>query len=327
MSETGILEQAATWHARQDAPDMDWAGFTAWLAAAPANREAFDDIALLDAEVAAHRTRLRAALAPASVLAEAPLLAANDEPARPRRRWPFAVGGGVAAVAAALVAIVVAYPSAPSTPATAFDQRIAAGTRERLVSVAGAQVTLAPGSTLALAANGGAEVALTGRASFAVAHDPARTLVVRVAGYEVTDVGTRFDVIGAADSVRVRVAEGAVAIRHDGSTDTVRLTAGEMATGLPDGSIRTARAAPAALVGWQSGPLVYDAMPLDLVVADVARFSGRTLVLDPSASQRPFSGVIARGDGASMIDALARLAGLEVDKQGDTIRLRDRPDR
>lgn len=319
MSETGIFEQAAEWHARQDAPDMDWAGFAAWLSAAPAHRTAFDDIALLDADIMAHRDTLRARLAPATPVQP---LASVMPPHR--RRWPLALGGGAAAIAAAVLAVVVTYPSAPSPVPV---QRISAGDAARQVRIAGASVTLAPGSAISVSGDGGTELALSGRASFAVTHDPSRIFTVRVAGYEVTDVGTRFDVIGGADSVRVKVAEGAVDLRHDGATDSVRLTAGEMATGLPDGSIATARATPAALAGWQQGPLVYDAMPLDLVVADVARFSGKALILDASASKRSFSGVIAQRDGASMIDALARLAGLEVDKQGDTIRLRDRPDR
>ena len=59
------IDTAATWHARIDSPDMDWAGFGDWLAADPSHRTAYDSIALLDAEIGAAAPAI-AALLPAN---------------------------------------------------------------------------------------------------------------------------------------------------------------------------------------------------------------------------------------------------------------------
>jgi len=56
------IDTAATWHARIDSPDMDWAGFGDWLAADPSHRAAYDSIALLDAEIGAAAPAIAALL-------------------------------------------------------------------------------------------------------------------------------------------------------------------------------------------------------------------------------------------------------------------------
>ena len=68
-----IHEEAARWFAAQDADDMDWDGFTAWLEADPRHRQAFDAVALLDDRISTQRDAIGRELAatetPRSVVA------------------------------------------------------------------------------------------------------------------------------------------------------------------------------------------------------------------------------------------------------------------
>jgi transmembrane sensor len=51
MSIDRIYEEAAGWLVRQQDDAMDWEGFTLWLEADPRHRAAYDDLALLDADL------------------------------------------------------------------------------------------------------------------------------------------------------------------------------------------------------------------------------------------------------------------------------------
>lgn len=316
MNNDRIMSEAAEWHARQSADDMDWPAFEAWLGADASHRDAFDDIALLDADIDRHRTTL-ARLLPV----------ADEKPVAPMRTgWRRGLlGGGIVATAAAVALVVVIqnrWPAdLPKTPATIYR----AGTTLRDIRIADAQVTLAPGSSISAEDAGRSRVTLNGRAIFSVVHDPSRTWVVRAGGYEIRDVGTRFEVVTGGEVMQVSVAEGAVDVRTvTGTGATVRVVAGRAATGLADGRILTAPAARRALDGWRDGPLVYNAMPLGLVAADVGRASGRLVVADTDVASRPFSGVLAPAQGDAMGQTLAMLADVEARRQGDTIHLGNR---
>ena len=315
MNDDAILEQAALWHAGQESDAMDWSGFEAWLGADPRHRAAFDAIALLDADVDRHRETLRRLLA-----ADGATLPAVERRSQ-RKAW---VGGGAAVAAAAVLAVVAYRAPSPQTPAAAT---YLAAAEPRDLRVGDARITLAPRSRITHPDGDPTRLALSGRAVFAVRHDPARTVVVRAEGYDIRDVGTRFEVVAGAGLVRVRVAEGEVAIVPASGGASIRVPAGSAATGFADGRIVTAKASPSPPRETRQSPLVYDAMPLGLVVADIARETGRPLVADPGVAARPFSGVLAVGDAETTVRTLATLAGLEVRRQGDTIHLGNRVSR
>lgn len=313
MNDEVILETAASWHARQGADDMDWLAFQAWLEVDPRHRDAFDDVAMLDLDIDHHRARLQLVRSGTATVHKA------------QWRWqPLLLAGGAVA-AVVLLVVVPRQPNSSGSPAAGVTNSYMATGTLRDVRLAGARVTLAPGSGIKVHDDAALRIALTGRAVFAVRHDPARSLTVRAAGYDIRDVGTRFEVVAGAGTIRVRVAEGELTIHAVAADrDEVRVRAGQMATGLADGTITMAASPSAALDSWRNGPLVYDAMPLGLVIADIARATGRTVRADSAVAERPFSGVLAQGDDAAMIDTLATLAGLEARRQGETIYLGDR---
>ncbi len=302
------IDDAAAWHARIDAPDMDWAGFGDWLAADPAHRAAYDSIALLDAEILAAAPAIAAVL-PANEDRDfdAPTIDAGTIDAgaiaRPTR-WRWAAAGTGTALAAGLAFLLVA-PVTDTVPA--FYATSIGDTRA---------VTLADGSAMRIDRRSRVSVAggttplielADGAASFSVRHDPSRTLIVRAGGYDIRDVGTRFAVVNAQGRISVSVAEGSVSVAPhiaDGSAPTT-LVAGQRLDIDPVAGIAERRAiAPAAVADWSDGRLNYDGAPLPLVVADISRYAGTPLMVDPSAAGLRFSGVLTIGDGSRLLDQL-----------------------
>jgi transmembrane sensor len=120
------------------------------------------------------------------------------------------------------------------------------------------------------------------------------------------------------------VAEGRVAVRSPGVTGEVDVDAGKALTLAGPGDAADFRPVRVQSVGaWRKGALVYDDVPLAMVVADIARSTGRPVTVDPAAARRRFSGVIAPGDREAMVAALGDLAGLKARTDGDAIRLGD----
>ena len=200
------IESAAAWHARLDSPDMDWAAFGTWLDAAPDHRRAYDAIALLDAEIGDAAPAL-AALLPAND--DQPTESSSATTTSRAKRWRWATFGASGALAAGLAFMMVA-PSTDGGP-----QIYTTGRSEtRAVTLAdGSRMRIDRGSSLSVTGGGTPVIDIAqGAASFAVRHDPARTLMVRAGGFVIRDVGTRFDVVSTPGRVSVTVAEGAVSV-------------------------------------------------------------------------------------------------------------------
>ncbi|WP_066817447.1 FecR family protein [Sphingomonas mali] len=309
-----IMEAAALWHQAQAHDDMDWDGFTAWLEADPRHRESYDEIALLDERIDTARGAVSASL-PAND--DAIDDASSDAP--PPARRPYLAWGGIAA--ALLVALTAGgwWVNGPSAPAT--NRYVAATGQTRTVAIAdGATATLSGGSRLDIAS--GAPVKLAGSAYFDVRHDPARPLTVTISGYEVRDVGTRFDINSDGKTIRVAVAEGTVSVSAPGASSATEVTGGHAVIGdVARGTIALVTAAPASVGAWRNGRFIYDQVPLSLVAADITRYTGRPVSVDNGVAQRRFSGVLAPGDRESMVASVRQLAGVSARREGDAILL------
>ncbi len=305
-----IYEAAALWHQAQGRDDMDWEAFAAWLDADPCHRDAYDDIALLDSEIDRSRDAVIA------------LLPANDTgPATPMERngRPFyLVIGGIAAVLLAVLMVGLWRDRAPSGPATT-SYVADAGQSRTIAAAKGAVAVLAAGSRLDVTP--GKPLKLDGTAWFDVRHDPARPLTIAVPGYEIRDVGTQFDVSSDGATVRVAVARGQVSITAMATGERLDIAAGHAAIGNARGALELVVASPTAIGAWRNGRFVYDQVPLSLVAADIARYTGRPVLVDDGIASRRFSGILAPGDRDSMIAAVRQLAGITVRREGDAVRL------
>lgn len=297
------IDEALAWQAALECDDADWDGYISWLEADPSHRQAFDAVALTSAMVEEHGAAVR------SLLDVEPVAAGPTR--APGRRWM--VAGGVAAALALAIAVGLPMRDAPDV-ATTYASGAAASRTVALAS--GAHVTLSPSSRIIVHGKDAARVELAaGEAYFAVRHDPARVLTIDAGGYRISDIGTRFSVNLSGGAFRVGVAEGSLSVSSDQAEGKVRLRAGQQLTTRADRSLALAPVAPGDIGSWRDGRLSYSDAPLALVAADISRYSGKRILIDPSLETRHFSGTLVIGDGSKLASDLATIMGLSVHKR------------
>ena len=300
--EERVLAAALTWHRAIESDAVDWDAFTLWLEETGSNCQAFDAIALIDDE-----------------LAEWPASAANENvpsavrsPVRARAWWL----GGIAAA----VVVAVSVPLALSTqddPVTSYATRT---DEQRVVALAdGSRVVVAPGSAITIKGN---TVALaSGAAWFDIRHDPSRQLTVTANGWQVTDIGTRFEAKAVGrDSVWVGVAHGTVSVARSEASPTVHLNAGEGALGSGT-RVERVTFAPSDLATWRDGRLVYNDTPLAVVTADLSRYAGVPVTARGVLASTRFTGSLSPAPGPAAVRQLADILGAQVVEDGTGLTL------
>jgi transmembrane sensor len=318
--------------------EPDWDAIARWLAgeATPEEAEAFRREladhparaamvgALDDAARRLPRAEVDVEAALASVMArrDAPVI-----PLRPARRW-----APVALRAAAIVVVLIGASlfwrsrgGAPETAARSY--ATAVGARERIVLPDGSRATLGPASTLTVSAGYGAperRVELRGEAYFEVEHDAARPFVIHTPGAVVRDLGTTFTV--RADSVagtRVAVTSGIVGLAPAGGAEAT-LHAGDRGS-VAGGRVTAERgAAVADDVAWTRGRLVFRDAPVGEVAADLRRWYGVTLTVDPALARRRLTATFDAGDADGALQVVAAALGGELRREGSTASIRAR---
>jgi transmembrane sensor len=300
-----ILQAAIRWHESSAGGDCDWDGLTAWLEADPAHQRAYADVALLEDQLARHRSRL-----PHSNLPLKP-------PSRLRRAWPAAIAAAIAVVAVGLI-----WPLQPLSRFTTQSYQ-ASDTGARSVSLHdGTQVVLAPGSTLRVSGWPRNHLDLAGVAYFDVPHDPQRTLVISAGDFAIRDIGTRFEVVSGRHELKVAVAEGSVTVDLPGGAGTVLVPAGKRL--LVSGSSPVAELAGLAskdIASWREGQLVFDNEPLSIVVQQISPHAGVAVTVDSAIAPRRFSGVLAIGDGSQLVSRLEEIMGLVEQRDAAAVHL------
>lgn len=280
---------------------MDWDGFTDWLEADPRHRAALDALVVIDDAVTTRRDEIARQL-------PAPLAAPT------RRRWPIVISGGLAAA----LALAIGWPAARP------DRVWRATERAQTIALdGGIRAVLAPHSRLVAAGGDDTRLALAGAAYFDVPHRDGRTLAITAGAYTVRDIGTRFEIVADRHATKVAVAEGRLSVTADTLERPVALAAGKVMLASDDG-VTLARQPAAAVASWRSGRLVYDAAPLALVAADIGRYAGRRVTLDPRIAGRRFSGVLIIGDGTGLGQDVATILGVSARDDGARLLLEPR---
>lgn len=216
----------------------------------------------------------RSADAPSDIL---PISHAGSRFWKPNRviGWSVALAAGIAAVALGIREGVL--PSG-ATPAAVWS---APATASRTVTLEdGSFVKLAAGSRLEMwKSDEERRVSLTGRAFFAVAHDPARPFTVRSEGVEARVLGTRFEVSDMNGSVRTVVVDGLVAVSND--EGSVEVPAGSLAQVRPDAAPITETPEDIyAALDWPEGVLLFNGTPLGQVAREVGGVFGKNVVVE-----------------------------------------------
>ncbi len=298
------LDEACAWAAQLSSDDADWEAFTLWLEADAENVRAYDVVAALEGDIEAQAGAIQAALP------------SNDTPPVRRRRWlPFA-GAAVAASLAALIAVPAMQNGAPE--ATTYDTAATAG---RTLALDGAHVRLDTRTRITVSKDRRHFELASGAAYFDVKHDPEHPLVVTAGGYDVRDIGTRFEVSSTPDHLSVSVAEGQVEVAAPGAAATPLIAGRRLDISLSQRQAEQAVVDPADIGAWRSGQLRYQDAPLSLVVNDVNRYSKRRVTVDPSAADLRFSGVIEIGDGSRLVERVQQLLPVEAKMVGSTTHL------
>jgi transmembrane sensor len=164
---------------------------------------------------------------------------------------------------------------------------------------------------------------LIGEALFRVAHDPSRPFLVR-AGEAVTEVlGTEFGVRAypSGEGVRVVVASGRVAVRAaQGEDPGVVLNGGDLANVRPDGRIHAERRVDlTSYLGWISGRLVFDSVPLAEALPELERWYGGDLAVHDSAlARRRLSATFTRESLPEVLEAIGLALDARAERRGQT---------
>jgi transmembrane sensor len=216
-----------------------------------------------------------------------------------------------------------------------FDTAI--GAQRRIVLADGSDLDLAPDSRVStrftLARR---DVQLErGQAFFEVAHHAMRPFVVHVNGLTVTAVGTAFDVRMSPNGTMVTVSEGRVNVASgineggDAATkpETIRAGAGQRVTFSNIAHrLSVASVDPKFAGSWRDGTLRFVGEPLDDVVGEVNRYSGRQIVVASAFQQTRFTGTVSPANLGDWLKALELIYAVEVVDQGTNgihIRSRD----
>ena len=306
-----INEIASAWLERVNAgnwTDENQAELDAWLAESSARRAAY--------------WRLEDAWSNASRLSA--LHVPMRQPALQQRILP------ILARTAAVIAIVgVAGIVAAKYFGTPESQTYTTGLggRETLALSDGSRIELNTGTELRLAADGTQRKVWLdkGEAFFDIKHDASRPFVVITAGHRITDLGTKFVVREAADSLEVTLVEGRA--RFESADTAIKpqlafLSPGDVvvATATSMDVTRKSQKDLSAELGWRRGVLVFRHTTLAEAAAEFNRYNTQRLVIgDEKTASLQINGTFKNDDAASFAGTARAVFGLRVEKRGDEI--------
>jgi transmembrane sensor len=279
---------------REEAAELD-----DWLNAAPANRQAFDEMRVLWARLEEPARRM-----------------AERRSAHPRFALPrFAPRAALIAAAGGAFACLGIWLLDPNI---LDDWRADVVSGRQIVS----QVTLPDGSTARLAADTALAwdfdatqrhvTLLRGEAFFEVVPGSTPAFTVTSQGDRVRVVGTGFNVNQRSAGNTVTVAHGAVEVAGVREVASVRLAPGE-GIAVDDG--RTGKVEPADLdsaLAWMSGRMVVQQESLGDVAAALGRYLPGRLIVRGGLSDRRVSGSFPLDDAAGSLETLAVAVGAHV---------------
>lgn len=307
------MAAALRWQARLDQPDADWDAFTDWLESDPACAGAMAALDGIDASFALYREDLRD-------------LVVDDENAsslqHAGRRWHWP------ALAAALAfALVLPFATSWMSPASIETYRADAGQPVSIALESGSNILLARQSSLSLDRKADAIELASGSAFFDVRHNPDRTLRVTAGDWEVRDIGTKFSITSGPAGLTVAVADGSVSVRRksDDAAAAINVPAGKRLVVLANSSQATLLPLHAdAVAGWRAGRLTYDAMPIEMVAQDIARYLGKPVTVDRALAGRTFSGTLVGDNGEQLIAGLEAIMAIDSRDEGGRVVFVDR---
>ncbi|MBF4991357.1 FecR domain-containing protein [Methylophilus sp. QUAN] len=141
-------------------------------------------------------------------------------------------------------------------------------------------------------------------------HQDKRKLVVITPHGELVPLGTRFNVKLTADRTILAVTEGAVRIQLDNGQSSV-VQAGQQRAFNRHG-LEPARVADQSVGYWQQGMLLAQAMPLEALLKELARYRHGVIRCHPELRQMTVSGAFPLKDTDAALDLLQKTLPVKV---------------
>ncbi len=295
------------------------ARFEAWLAASPANADAWANTSdIYD---------MMAKTSPVHTDHWAPYVAArgDDQPAAAtgvshgqpsdralRRRKPtrrrIALGAAAAALAACLIITVM-----PSVLLRLDADYVTSTAESRSIQMGdGSTVHLAPDSAITLDGDARRARLMKGEAFFEVAPDADHLFTVAAREVQTTVLGTAFNVRLEDRGAVVAVREGRVRVDHATVQPPASegLKAGDWVRIGWTGSVQRGTAPPDEAGGWMQGQIVARDRPLAEVIDDLRRYhTGIIFLTDSDFGEQRVSGVYNLADPVAAAQAIAEAHG------------------
>jgi len=317
------LQAAAEWWTRLRDPHRDDDAATRWLEWTTADTSRIDTFERVDD--LANQLGALDARARASMLGEfAPEISWH-------RRWlPLTLAAACVVSAAIVTGFVFLRPfGGDAVQAETIATPIAI---DRDVSLAdGSRVALGGASELHTRfAHDLRQVELAkGEAYFEVAHDVTRPFIVAAGAVSIRAVGTAFNVRRTGERVTIAVTEGRVRITgSDGDSmarasgpDALEAVAGQQVSYDPHASgLAVVGISPAQATGWRDHRLEFVNEPLDVVVANINRYSAKPLrIVDAQVETLTFTGTVRPDALDGWLHALGKILPVRVSVGGEAI--------
>lgn len=166
-----------------------------------------------------------------------------------------------------------------------------------------------------------------GEAFFQVVHNAQRPFVVTAGNVSIRDVGTAFDVRRTGQHVTIAVTQGRVQIADKGGASGsnaignggLEAVAGQLVSYDPAASAMSVGSiTPEQATAWRAARLEFINEPLDVVIANVNRYSTRQVhIADTDLAALAFTGTVKTDAIDSWLDALPKVFPLRVSKDAN----------
>lgn len=297
------------------------ARFHAWLAASPANADAWANTAdvydLMAQTSPALADHWRPVSAPQSDGAPPAL---HGAPSRRRARAASQRGRlsvtrrAAAVIAIAVMACLAVFIVPKALLRVQADHLTGAAEQRTLILADGTTVHLGPASAIEvdLAGRERRITLLAGEAFFEVARDPDRPFHVLTDGVETTVLGTAFDVHRGERGAAVSVRDGHVRVDYRAAAPPVSedLVAGDWVRVAWSGQVSRGTLQRDAVAPWRHGQIVARDQAMDSVIDDLRRYYRGVIILSGAGfGHRRVSGVYNVADPVAALQALAGAHG------------------
>jgi transmembrane sensor len=168
-----------------------------------------------------------------------------------------------------------------------------------------------------------------GEAFFQVAHDTQRPFIVAAGDVSIRAVGTAFNVRRTGQRVTIAVTEGRVRIAssqresmaRSSGADALEAVAGQQISYDPRASgLAVVSISPAQATQWRDHRLEFLNEPLEVVIANINRYSTRPLRLaDASLNSLPFTGTVKPDALDGWLRALPKILPVRVSRDANAI--------